>query len=118
MLKEETAVEHKDKRIQYNINILIFPNFVITLHNKPISSITHVIYNIIEYRKYYTPGWVMFSFLDVLADASLERIKAIENESKNNLYLYFNLFLTFFIFKYFLYFRIYFYFILKKFFKK
>eukprot|EP01091_Cochliopodium_minus_P012445 TRINITY_DN3767_c0_g1_i2.p1 TRINITY_DN3767_c0_g1~~TRINITY_DN3767_c0_g1_i2.p1 ORF type:complete len:440 (-),score=96.22 TRINITY_DN3767_c0_g1_i2:2-1321(-) len=84
VLKEETNVMNKDERVQHNINLLIFSSFIITLHTKPVSSITSVIFNIGETnKKFLSPDWVMYCFLDVLTDSALERTNAINNEVNN-----------------------------------
>ena len=79
---EENFQRNSNIRVRTNLNLLVFSNFLLSIHRKPIRSLVHVVFRVTHLKDPLcnTPDWIMYTFLDVFTDYFVERTRALERE--------------------------------------
>jgi len=65
-----------------NLYLLIFPEFILSIHSEAISHVHRVLRRMIPLRILFhvTPDWIMYALLDVIVDEFIPNIKTMELE--------------------------------------
>ena len=82
VITERHIVQNSKQLNNVNINLLLFPGIIFSIHQQPIKSLTQVVYHVLygNLPPSASLDWILYKFLDMVVDEFVLTVEAIYRE--------------------------------------